>query len=59
MIGAEQWPECLNPITECSLSSWYQWTVAFPTTPAFWDSTDSQEFELTELVVGEPTVEVL
>ena len=23
VIGAEQWPECLNPITECANSSWY------------------------------------
>ena len=27
VIGAEQWPECLNPITECANSSWYLWAL--------------------------------
>ena len=34
IIGAEQWPECLNPITECANSSWYVWTTAFQVLPA-------------------------
>ncbi len=42
IIGAEQWPECLNPITECANSSWYVWTVAFPILPAVWDTTNDQ-----------------
>ena len=58
IIGAEQWPECLNPITECANSSWYVWTVSFPTLPGLWDTTNDSLFETTELVVGEPTVEV-
>ena len=33
IIGAEQWPECLNPITECANSSWYVWTTAFKVLP--------------------------
>ena len=33
VIGAEQWPECLNPITECANSSWYVWTTAFKVLP--------------------------
>jgi peptide/nickel transport system substrate-binding protein len=59
VIGAEQWPECLNPVTECANSSWYVWTVSFPTLPGLWDTTNDAQYELTELVVGEPTVEVL
>ena len=39
VIGAEQWPECLNPITECANSSWYVWTVGFPLLPGVWDTT--------------------
>ena len=30
VIGAEQWPGCLNPITECANSSWYVWTDRVP-----------------------------
>jgi len=59
VIGAEQWPECLNPITECANSSWYQWTVGFPLLPALWDPTNEGGFELTELAASEPVVEVL
>jgi peptide/nickel transport system substrate-binding protein len=59
VLGAEQWPGCLNPVTECANSSWYVWTVSFPTLPAIWDSTNDQEFEITNLVTEEPVVEVL
>jgi hypothetical protein len=59
VIGAEQWPECLNPITECANSSWYVWTVSFPVMPAIWDTTDAQTYEVTDLVASEPVVEVL
>jgi peptide/nickel transport system substrate-binding protein len=27
VIGAEQWPECINPITSCSSATWAYWTV--------------------------------
>ena len=33
-IGAEQWPDCLNPVTECANSSWMVWTAQFPLLPA-------------------------
>ena len=42
VIGAEQWPECLNPITECANSSWYVWTVSFPIMPGVWDTTNDR-----------------
>src|SRR5262245_38285896 len=27
VLGAEQWPECINPITSCSAATWYWWSV--------------------------------
>jgi peptide/nickel transport system substrate-binding protein len=27
VIGAEQWPECVNPITSCSSATWYWYSV--------------------------------
>jgi peptide/nickel transport system substrate-binding protein len=27
VVGAEQWPECINPITSCSSASWLYWSV--------------------------------
>jgi peptide/nickel transport system substrate-binding protein len=59
VIGAEQWPSCLNPITECANSSWYVWTISFPTLPGIWDSTNDQDFAITNLVTDEPEVKVL
>ena len=58
VIGAEQWPGCLNPVTECANSSWYVWTVSFPLLPGVWDTSADQAFEITNLVTEEPTVEL-
>jgi peptide/nickel transport system substrate-binding protein len=56
VIGAEQWPGCLNPMTECASSSWYVWTTEFKVLPTVWDTTAEGTFEPTNLVVGEPVV---
>ncbi len=56
VIGAEQWPECLNPITECANSSWYVWSTAFKVLPSVWATTAKGTYEATQLVTGEPTV---
>jgi peptide/nickel transport system substrate-binding protein len=58
VIGAEQWPECLNPVTQCSNSSWMVWTTAFPLLPGIWWATNDQSFKTTQLVTGEPDVKL-
>lgn len=58
VLGAEQWPECLNPMTECANSSWAVWTVAFQLLPAVFDTTADGNYEITDLVTKEPTVEL-
>jgi ABC-type transport system substrate-binding protein len=59
VIGAEQWPECLNPITECANSSWMVWTTAFPVSPGAYTTTNDGQYVVTNLLAGEATVEVL
>jgi len=59
VIGAEQWPECVNPVTQCANSSWMVWTTVFPTLPAIWDTTGDQKYVPTNLVTKEPEVKVL
>ena len=59
IIGAEQYPGCLNPVTECANSSWYVWVGETPVLPGIWRTTNDQQYELTPLVTGEPVVEVL
>jgi len=58
VIGAEQWPECLNPVTECANSSWYVWTVANNLMPGVYATTNDQHYKVTDLVTGEPAVVV-
>jgi peptide/nickel transport system substrate-binding protein len=55
-IGAEQWPDCINPVTECANSSWMVWTAMFPILPAVWDTT-ADGYEITPVVTEEPTVQ--
>jgi peptide/nickel transport system substrate-binding protein len=59
VIGAEQWPGCLNPITECANSSWYQWTIGFPLSMGVYDTTNDGDYALTPLMASEPKVEIL
>ena len=59
VVGAEQWPGCLNPITECANSSWYFWSAAFVVLPNVWDTTADGQFVPTDMVTGEPVVETL
>jgi ABC-type transport system substrate-binding protein len=59
IIGAEQYPGCLNPVTECANSSWYVWVAETPVLPGIWRTTNDSLYELTPLVAGEPVVEVL
>jgi hypothetical protein len=57
VIGVEQWPECLNPVTECASSYWTALMAGFPLFPAVWDPT-TEGFAPTALVTEEPTVEL-
>ena len=56
VIGAEQWPACLNPVTECANSSWMVWTSINQIMPGAYATTNDGQFALTNLLTGEPTV---
>jgi len=60
ILGAEQFPapDCINPFTECSNSSWFQWVAGFATFPSMYVTTDDQTFEPSEFLAGEATVEL-
>ena len=59
VIGAEQWPDCLNPITECANSSWYVWTTAFKVLPGcVADDRRRSPTRRPSCVTGEPVVEL-
>ena len=46
LIGAEQWPDCLNPVTECANSSWEFWTTNVPVLPGVFDTTADGNYEV-------------
>jgi peptide/nickel transport system substrate-binding protein len=52
-IGAEQWVECLNPITQCSNSSWLTWTVLHHVLPKLYEVTPEGTYEPTAVLDGE------
>lgn len=58
VLGAEQWPECLNPITECANSSWMVWTSAFQVMPGAYATTNDGKYVVTNLLSGEAKVEI-
>ncbi|MEY2966082.1 MAG: hypothetical protein RLY50_132 [Actinomycetota bacterium] len=58
VVGAEQWPSCLNPVTECANSSWAVWTGTQNVLPGVWLTTNDGDYELSEMMAGEPKVEV-
>ncbi|MGA1418663.1 MAG: ABC transporter substrate-binding protein [Ilumatobacteraceae bacterium] len=56
VLGAEQWPACLNPVTECANSSWMVWTTINQVMPGAFATTNDGQYVVTNLLTGEPTV---
>ena len=56
-IGAEQWPECINVVTQCANSSWMQWTIMTPTMAGPWKTTNDGSYAATSLLAEEPTLD--
>ena len=58
VIGVEQWPKCLNPITQCFDSAWMAWTTVLPVSPGAFKTTNDGRYVVTNLLVGEPVISV-
>ena len=56
VLGAEQWPDCINPITQCANSSWLQWLVPIHVLPRLMELDDKNNFVPSPLLAGDPTV---
>ncbi len=56
-IGAEQWPECINPVTQCANSSWMQWTIMSPTMTGPWFTTNDGNYAVQPVLAEEPTLD--
>ena len=53
VFGAEQWPQCLNPITSCSFASWYFYTVQEQVMPQIMQLSVDNKFEASPLLTGD------
>ncbi len=56
-IGAEQWPECINPVTQCANSSWMFWMTQVPIYPFIWETTSDGNYEPGPVLAEDPTLE--
>jgi peptide/nickel transport system substrate-binding protein len=57
VFGAEQWPECLNPITACASASWTHYAVLQHILPRAMKLDLRGHFVASELLVKAPTLD--
>ncbi len=57
VLGAEQWPDCLNPINQCANSSWLQWLVPIHTLPRLAELDEKNNFVASPLLKEMPSVD--
>ena len=55
VVGAEQWPDCLNPITQCANSSWLQWLIPIHVLPRLAELDPNNNFVASPLITELPT----
>ncbi len=58
VIGVEQWPKCLNPITQCFDSPWMALTTVLSVSPGAFKTTNDGRYVVTNLLSGEPVISV-
>jgi len=57
VLGAEQWPDCINPITQCANSSWLQWLVPIHVLPRLAELDEKNQFVASPLITQLPTTD--
>jgi peptide/nickel transport system substrate-binding protein len=57
ILGAEQWPDCLNPITQCANSSWMHWAVDEHVLPRLMDFDKDGNFVPSPVLKDMPTLD--
>jgi peptide/nickel transport system substrate-binding protein len=57
VFGAEQWPDCINPITQCANSSWLQWLVPIHVLPRLMELDEHAQFVASPLLTEAPTTD--
>jgi peptide/nickel transport system substrate-binding protein len=55
VIGAEQWPECLNPITSCTSAAWLSWSASEHVLPRLMELDTKGNYVPSDLLTEAPT----
>jgi peptide/nickel transport system substrate-binding protein len=56
VLGAEQFPECINPLTQCANSSWMHWAVDVHVLPKLMELSPAGEYIPSPVLEGEPAL---
>jgi peptide/nickel transport system substrate-binding protein len=55
VLGAEQWPSCINPVSQCANSSWLQWLVPIHVLPRLAELDANSAFVASPLITELPS----
>jgi peptide/nickel transport system substrate-binding protein len=57
VLGAEQWPECINTVTSCANASWLGWSVTNYVLPQLMEFDEKGNFIPSPLLTGQPQLD--
>lgn len=57
VFAAEQWPECLNPITSCANASWLNWSVTHHVLPKLMEVDVDGNYQASPVLTEAPSLE--
>lgn len=57
VFAAEQWPDCLNPITSCANSSWLVWSVSAHILPRLMELDVNGNYQASPVIEEAPSLE--
>jgi len=57
VLGAEQWPQCLNPITDCASASWYLYTIQEFVFPRLVQWDNKVQMQASDLITEVPSLD--
>jgi peptide/nickel transport system substrate-binding protein len=57
VFAAEQWPECLSPVTSCANASWLHWTARYYVMPMLMVNDVKGNFVASDLLTETPTLQ--
>ncbi|MEO1058936.1 MAG: ABC transporter substrate-binding protein, partial [Actinomycetota bacterium] len=57
VFAAEQWPDCLNPVTSCANASWLTWSVIHHILPKLMEVDADGNYQASPLIEEAPSLE--